>query len=305
MTMHRPSSHARRVLLPAALLLGVPLLAACGGDDTAAVDPSGAVGTEAAQPSTGPGGAGFPGASGLVADVSGSTAQVQGVAGQVAVTWTGATTFTREVSGSLDDVVVGSCVVATVEDDVTVSLRVTEASEDGCTAGLGGFGGPGRGGPGPGDGERPEGMPSDMPSDMPSEMPSGMPEGDRPEGLPGGFGSAVIGEVTAVGADTVTVAALDIAAGTEGGADSTTEQTLAVDATTEVVTTVSATAADVAEGACLTARGDADDLGAVTAESVALSDPVDGSCTSGFGGPGGFGGGRGPGSTADDAGQDS
>ena len=130
-------------------------------------------------------------------------------------------------------------------------------------------------------------------------------EGDRPEGLPGGFGSAVIGEVTAVGADTVTVAALDIAAGTEGGADSTTEQTLAVDATTEVVTTVSATAADVAEGACLTARGDADDLGAVTAESVALSDPVDGSCISGFGGPGGFGGGRGPGSTADDAGQDS
>lgn len=297
MTMHRPSSHARRVLLPAALLLGVPLLAACGGDDTAAVDPSGAVGTEATQPSTGPGGAGFPGASGLVADVSGSTAQVQGAAGQVAVTWTGATTFTREVGGSLDDVVVGSCVVATVEDDVTVSLRVTEASEDGCTLGLGGSGGPGRGGPGPGDGERPEGMPSDLPSDM----PSGMPEGERPEGLPGGFGSAVIGEVTAVGADTVTVAALDVAEGDEDGA-TTAEQKLVVNASTEVVATVSATADDVAEGACLTARGEADDLGAVTAESVALSDPVDGSCTSGFRGQGGFGAGRGPGSAAGDAG---
>ena len=296
MTAHRPSSHARRVLLPAALLLGVPLLAACSGDDTTVVDASVTAAPQTDVAAGQPGGrtAAAPGASGLVADVSGSTAQVQGAAGQVAVTWTGATTFTREVGGSLDDVVVGSCVVATVEDDVAGSLRVTGASEDGCAAGLGGFGGPGRGGPGPGDGERPEGMPSDM--------PSGMPEGERPEGLPGGSGRAVIGEVTAVGAGTVTVAALDVAPGAGDGAGSSTEQTLSVDATTEVVTTVSATADDVVEGACLTARGEADDLGAVTAESVALSDPVDGSCTAGFGG---FGGGRGPRASAGDAGQDS
>ena len=60
-----------------------------------------------------------------------------------------------------------------------------------------------------------------------------------------------------------------------------------------------ATADDVAEGSCLTARGEADDLGAVTADSVALSEPVDGSCATGRGGPGG---GRGPGAgIAEDA----
>lgn len=295
MTMRRPSSHTRRALLPAALLLGVPLLAACGGDDTTVVDATVTAAPQTDAAGGQPGGrTAAPGVSGVVADVSGSTAQVQGAAGQVAVTWTGATAFTREVGGSLDDVVVGSCVVATTEDDVAVSLRVKEASEDGCAAGLAGSGGPGRGGPGPGDGERPEGMPSDLPSDR--------PEGERPEGLPGGLGGAVIGEVTALGADTVTVAALDLAAGVEDGAASTTEQVLVVDTATEVVATVSATADDVAEGTCLTARGEADDLGAVTAASVALSEPVDGSCTRG---PDGFGGGRGAGAAVGDAGQDS
>ncbi len=77
---------------------------------------------------------------------------------------------------------------------------------------------------------------------------------------------------------------------------------LVVDTATEVVATVSATADDVAEGTCLTARGEADDLGAVTAASVALSEPVDGSCTRG---PDGFGGGRGAGAAVGDAGQDS
>jgi len=50
------------------------------------------------------------------------------------------------------------------------------------------FGGsPGGGGPGgrvgrfPGDGERPEGMPTEMPSDLPTDMPSGFPEGERPD----------------------------------------------------------------------------------------------------------------------------
>ena len=274
----RPRSRHRRLSVPAAVLLGVPLLAACGADDTAAVDPAAvASGAEAGQQAPGRDGAGFPGASGVVADVSGSTAQVQGSTGQVAVSWTGATTFTREVTGSLDDVAVGSCVVAALEDDVAVSLRVTEASGDGCTGGLaGGFGGAGRGGAG---------------------VP---PEDERREGGPGGVGGgAVVGEVTAVAGATVTVAAVEPGSGAGEGEETTVEQVLSVDADTEVVATVSATADDVAEGSCLTARGEADDLGAVTADSVALSEPVDGSCATGRGGPGG---GRGPGAgIAEDA----
>ena len=283
----RPRSRHRRLSVPAAVLLGVPLLAACGADDTAAVDPAAvASGAEAGQQAPGRDGAGFPGASGVVADVSGSTAQVQGSTGQVAVSWTGATTFTREVTGSLDDVAVGSCVVAALEDDVAVSLRVTEASGDGCTGGLaGGFGGAGRGGAG-----------------VPPEDagPSGAPEGERREGGPGGVGGgAVVGEVTAVAGATVTVAAVEPGSGAGEGEETTVEQVLSVDADTEVVATVSATADDVAEGSCLTARGEADDLGAVTADSVALSEPVDGSCATGRGGPGG---GRGPGAgIAEDA----
>ena len=98
---------------------------------------------------------------------------------------------------------------------------------------------------------------------------------------------------------TVTVAAVEPGSGAGEGEETTVEQVLSVDADTEVVATVSATADDVAEGSCLTARGEADDLGAVTADSVALSEPVDGSCATGRGGPGG---GRGPGAgIAEDA----
>ena len=51
----------------------------------------------------GVGGQGGPGGSGKVAAVSGSTAQVQGQGGQVAVTWTAKTTFTQQVSAKASD----------------------------------------------------------------------------------------------------------------------------------------------------------------------------------------------------------
>jgi hypothetical protein len=53
----------------------------------------------------------MPGANGKVAAVTDSTAQVQGMDGQVAVTWTGSTTFTKDVSATLADVEVGDCVL--------------------------------------------------------------------------------------------------------------------------------------------------------------------------------------------------
>ncbi len=78
-----------------------------------------------------------------------STLQVQGDDGQTAVTYTDDTTFTTQVTGSLEDLAKRLCVsgMGTGHDDSSVtasSLTVTEATDDGCTGGFsGGFGGGG------------------------------------------------------------------------------------------------------------------------------------------------------------------
>ena len=65
--------------------------------------------------------------------------------------------------------------------------------------------------------------------------------------------------------------------------------------TTLEVTTTSSTTVSVTEeagpaalttGRCVVATGEADSTGAVTATALAVSDPVDGTCTVGFGGGG-------------------
>ncbi len=74
-------------------------------------------------------------------------------------------------------------------------------------------------------------------------------------------------------------------------------------ATTNVVVTLtgsttftermSASSSDLAVGKCATAVGTASSTGAITANSISLSSPVSGSCSSGFGGFGRGGGGAG------------
>lgn len=273
----------------------VPLLAAaltgCGsdGDGTDASVPavqSQPQGGAAPVPGgTGPGagGRGFPGANGEVVAFDGSTAQVRNEStGQVAVTWTDDTVFTATVDGSVDDIEVGDCVVARRADEESAepaeSVQVTDPIDGSCVAagGFGGREGPGRGMPGPGSGvpERPEGAPSGRP---------GM-GGERP-----GLGTMVMGEVTAVDARSVTIEAVSFAAPpTEGEpetAPATETRTVAVDDTTAVTTTGDADADAVAVGVCVRATGETDDVGAVTAETIAVSDPIDGTCDigSGFG----------------------
>lgn len=237
-------------------------LTACGGDDDSATD-AGAAAAAAPADRGGPGGAGMPGgpgASGLVAAVSGRTMQVQSAgSGQVAVTWTAETAFLEQVAGSSADVTVGTCVLVTAdggtEDGEPVAadaVRITEAAEDGgCTGGSGG--GPG-GGPG---GERPEGMPTDRPTDRPA-----------------GFGGTA-GKVTAVSTTGFTVESAEV------------DVEVTVDAETTYSTTAEADAAAAEVGRCVTAVGEADDTGAVTATRINVSDPVDGECSAGrgFGGP--------------------
>ncbi len=201
----------------------------------------------------------FPGASGEIAAIHGRTLQVQNAMdGQVAVTWTGGTTFTSQVKATREDLEIGDCVMVVGEGDDGVtaqSVRITAKVDGSCAPAM-------RGGPR----TLTEGEP-------PADRPSGLPS-DRASGGPGRvmLGGA-FGEVTALDGDTLTVE-------TSGPADPTT-RTVTTTAGTTWTDTVSATEEALQVGRCVNAEGDKDDTGAVTATTVAVSDPVDGEC--GFG----------------------
>lgn len=252
----------------------VALLAAasaCGSDGQDPATASATTGPQTSQQGAGQ----FPGANGKVAAVDGSTAQVQSQQnGQVAVSWTSSTTFTREVPASLSDVKVGDCVMATPSQDSTdssdsastkvaaASVRITAATGGTCAAGF-------RGGPG-GQGPSLNGTP---PSGAPSRAPSAAPSG-APRQLRGSFGA--FGTVTAVSGSGFTVSS------TQPGSDTATEVSVSTSASTTFTTNAQATASDVTVGSCLNAQGPTDDTGAVTATTIALSTAVDGECGGGF-----------------------
>jgi hypothetical protein len=291
---------SRPALLP--LVVGIALaLSACGSDDEGATTTSGdqeqqAPDTPEGQPRPGgsrfPGGVGgLPGASGLVAAIDATTMQVQGGGAQVAVTYTDATEITATVAGSATDVAVGACVF--VQTDASggeqasevnaTSVAVTEPAEDGsCQAGFGGgagFGGQG-GPPGGMPTDRPEGAPSDLPSDYPSDGPR---SGGR-------FGGGVSGVVTGVndGSFIVEATTFDLPEGDEASPEPTTSTVTVVtsESTTWSVEVVTGPEALV-EGVCVTAIGEADDTGAVTAESIAVQPAEDSECPAMRGGGGG------------------
>lgn len=258
----RPLGTTTCALTLAAVLVG------CGSDDPADTA-SDAAPTDAASgaPAGGPGG-GMPGAFGEIAAVDGDVLQVQSpMTGQVAVTVTDTTTITAQAAAKLADVTAGACVVVRTADgsdagsdtatEVTAaSVAVSEAGDDGCAAGSGG-------GVFPGGGERPTGMPTDLPSDLPSDFPSDLPSGG-PGGPGGGFGT--VGEVRSVSADGFVVEGQDGDVTVTVGADTTYTRQVAADSDALTV------------GRCVQAQGDADDTGAVTAETIRVSDKVDDQC---------------------------
>lgn len=255
---------------------------ACGGGDGRTATGSTGEGAQPQQQSFGGDQRRFPGADGKVAAVSGSTAQVQSQAdGQVAVTWNGSTTFTQQVAGSLADVKVGTCVVAlpaasatdsgSGSDSATTAVTATTVTVTAKTGGTcaDGFGGPGG--------------PNGQPPRLEGQGPDGrLPEGaSPPQGRIrfGGFGAA--GEVTAVTANGFTVKSVRPAGMPSEGSTPTTEETqvsVTVTGATTYTKTVPGAAADVKVGLCLRADGTADSTGAVTAKTVALSNPTGGEC---------------------------
>ncbi len=255
----------KRIISTSVLCLAIGLVASgCGGSDGDAA----ASGNQSQSQGQAPGGGRAPGGSGEVTEVSGSTAQVKGQDAQVAVSWTDSTTFTQQVSASAADVAVGSCVMVTSSADgaestdtvAATTVQITEKTDGSCSV-MGGRGGAGGG------------RPTDMPTDMPTDGAGG-------RGGPGG--GFAVGEVTAVSDTGFTVSSQ--MPGADGSTASPTTVTVTTSGDTTYTTTADASAKDVTVGVCVTSRGEADDTGAITAENIAITQPVDGACAMGFGG---------------------
>lgn len=271
MTTDLAHPNARKLAVACASVVLLLVAGACGSGNGGNPDANGQTGEQGgpqSQQRSGPDGR-TPGANGKVAAVADTTAQVQGVDGQVAVSWTGSTTFTKEVTAKLADVTVGDCVFvgsdqasssgSTPSTAVTAAtVRITPATNETCAAGQRGPGG--QAGPGgPGGGPQFNGTP-------PSGAPTG---GDRPQMR--AIGGAV-GKVTAVSATGFTVASM------RPGNDTTTAVTVTVDSTTTYTATAKGAASDVKVGVCVAANGTTDASGAVTATTIAVSPPRDGQC---------------------------
>ena len=216
-------------------------------------------------------------ASGEIAQIAGTTVQVQNTNTQTAVTYSGKTTFSISTATTRSAIKVGSCIVATTGSTAgssANSVRITD-----CARQVGGFGGgPGR--------FRPGGAP---PSGVPSAFASGArPSGARPSGFPsgapgraGGFGRAVFGKVSAISGSTITVTPLGRgASGTSG------KQTVQVSSATKYTTTVRTTHKALKVGLCAVVQGATMSNGAVQARSISLSHKSGGTCSAGFPGAG-------------------
>ena len=293
-----------RIAAGAAVCCAVLFVGACGGGTPA-------TGSATAAPTTRSGGGvgggagggagdgerGFPGATGLLAEIDGTTLQVQGTDAQTAVTYSAATTFTNTVSARLSDVVVGACVqarAARLPSDtgsatpaspsvntgpiVAASVEITPAVSGSCSSQVGPrtpFPG-GTRGPGATGG--------------PTRSPSAGGNGLGGNGLGGrafgGFGA--FGKVTAINGASFSVESSRPQGGTATAAVPTTE-TVETSAVTTYTRTRSANAKALAVGLCVTALGKASDTGSIAATSIILRPAENGSCSTGFGrrGPGG------------------
>ncbi len=258
-------------------------LAACTSGATSPASTSAATAAPTGRGTGGPNGQGGgqrqPVVTGLVAAVSGTTMQVQSATKQTAVTWTPTTAFTKQASATLADVTVGACVVARAASGATTAadgsvtagtVQITPAATDGTCAGrVGGFGG------GPG------GPPSGMPSGAPTAAPSGGRDGQGGVGGFGAFGKVVAADATGFSVEeTLRPAATD-------RPTTTTTVRVHTSGSTAYSKVGAAAAGDVKVGLCASANGQTGETGTMTATTVLLRDPVNGSCTPavGAGGP--------------------
>jgi hypothetical protein len=231
------------VVLAVAAVVGV---AACGSARAA---------SSSASPTPDRTAQGRNGAAGQLVQVNGQTLILTAASGDVTVTFSGTTTFTRTSTAVLADIVPGLCVVATGQKDssgalTAMTVRLSPKPSTGCGAGQ--FG--------------PNASPA--PGASPRPAPSGQPAG-----------AFVSGEVTAASGTSITV--LSAAGGS---------QTITVPTTASVTRMSSASSTDLRTGECVRANGARDSAGTVAATSIAITPAgPSGTCATGLGG------GRGPG----------
>ena len=253
----------KRMMVVAALAIGM-VTAACGSTATANSA------TTSPTPTSG-GGAAFRnnGASGQLVRVNGQTLILTGPAGDLTVTYSSSTTFTRTSTAVLADIVPGQCILATGQKDpngllTATTVRLSPKPAAGCGAAA-------RLGPNP----------TPVPGASPRPIPSGQP--------PAAF---VSGEVT--GANGISITVLTTISGS---------QTITVPTTAAVSATVTASSTDLQTGECLRATGARDAAGSVQATTVTIAPAgPNGTCVTGFGGRGGGGGFGRPGATPGAAG---
>ncbi len=240
-----------RILVLVAAIAGL-VAVACGAAPTAA---SGA----SASPSPGRGGAAQfrNGASGQLVQVNGQSLILTAPTGDLTVTYSSSTTFTRTSTAVLADIVPGVCILATGQKDsagalTAATVRLSPKVASGCAAA-------GRVGPN-------------------ASPPAGASPRPTPSGQPAM--AFVTGEVTAAAGISITVLT------TTNGS-----QTITVPTTAAVTTTAVAASTDLRTGECVRATGARDSSGNVQATSITITPAgPSGTCVTGFGGGGGFGG---------------
>ena len=290
--MSHPSTAAARLVIPvrsglalaAGLLLTGAVLAGCAASKSA----SGQAAAQASAAGSQQGRSGFgggPAAFGTLAEIDGQVLQVQNQAtGQVSVSYSASTAFSRTESVTAAQLKVGSCVTAVGQRTGSsgspsaaqsrstsfpaATVQISAPVNGSCTlAGPGGRGG-----------TRPSGFPSGRPSGFPSNRPSGFPS-NRPSGFPsgqgGGFGEFATGKVSAVSGSTVTVQT------PARGQQAASTVTVTLTASTTYTETVPATAAALRVGECVSATGKTGTTGAVAATRIALTPAGPNGCTTG------------------------
>jgi hypothetical protein len=229
-----------------ALATAAFLLAACGASAN----------TSTSSPSPGGANAFRNGASGQLVQINGQTLILTGPNGDVTVTYSTSTTFTKSSMANLGDIAPGACIVAGGVKDASGVFTATNVSispkpATGCAAR--------------------NFVPSPAPGASPRPSPS-----PRPSGQPNG--TFVSGEVTAVSGVSVTV--LTEASGS---------QKIVVASGTTIAKNATVAATALQNGQCIRANGSRDSAGDVQATSITITPAgPSGTCTNG-------GGGRGPG----------
>lgn len=241
-----------------ALAAAAFVLAACGATASAAKT----------SPSPTAGNAFRNGASGQLVQINAQTLILTGPNGDITVSYTPTTTFTKTRVASLADIARGTCILATGQKDATgavtaTAVRLSPKTATGCAARA--F------------------APSPAPGASPAPSPPAAAT-PRPNGQPNA--AFVAGEVTIVSGPSVTVL-------TQTGSQKITVASAAM-----VTETSNVSKGDLQTGQCIRANGSRDSAGDVQAMSITISPAgPSGTCSTGIGGGGRgqFGGGAPPG----------